>query len=154
MFGKVKRWVGIEGVKMELIIPEEIAKKDFEIKGQLKFTTMHDQTVTAIKVKLIERYTLGRRKKKTSSEYDLGAIELKESFDVTVDTPIFINFVLPFELMISSMDEMEGKNFFWKGVAKLAKLERGVHSEYRIEAEAKVKDTKLDPFDRKPIRLK
>ena len=51
MFGKVKRWLGIEGVKVELILPEEIKSGDGLIEGKLRFQSMHTQKVKSIKLK-------------------------------------------------------------------------------------------------------
>ena len=35
MFGKVKKWLGIEGVKVEVVLPDEINAKEEKIKGKL-----------------------------------------------------------------------------------------------------------------------
>jgi hypothetical protein len=40
------------------------------------------------------------------------------------------------------------------GVAKLAKLTRGVNSEYRVECEVDVNGTRLNPYDSKLILMK
>jgi len=60
MFGKVKKWLGIEGVKVELILPEEVRRTDGMVKGKLRFYSMHAQTVTQIDLKMVERYSRGR----------------------------------------------------------------------------------------------
>jgi len=51
------------------------------------------------------------------------------------------------------IDRFSDQNFLFKGVASAAKLLKGVHSVYRIEAEAEVKGTALNPFDTKEITL-
>lgn len=153
MFGKVKKWFGVEGVKVELILPEAATKAANEIKGQLKFSTMNAQTVSGIEIKLIELYSRGRKKNKLTTEYTVGEITLYETFEVVPDKPIVLNFTLPFELLKSEMDEMEESNFFYKGVAKLAKYSRGVQSVFRVEVQANVAGTRLNPFDKKEIVL-
>lgn len=153
MFGKVKQWFGVEGVKVELMLPEAANRAENELKGQLKFSTMNEQTVSGIEVKLIEVYSRGRKKNKLTTEYTIGEITLNETFDVVPDKPIVLNFTLPFELLQSEMDELEDSNFFYKGIAKLAKYSRGVQSVYRVEVQANVKGTRLNPFDKKEIIL-
>ena len=42
MFGKVKKILGIEGVKLELIIPEKVNKETGIVTGVMKFTSLSD----------------------------------------------------------------------------------------------------------------
>lgn len=154
MLDKVKQWFGIEGVKVELILPEAVSIKSGIIKGQLQFSSMNAQTVQNINLKLVEIYTRGRRKNKMTNEYELGQVTIFESFQVPAELPILVDFELPFNLLKSEIDEMADKNFLLGGVAKLAKMSRGVSSEFRVEVEADVKGTRLNPFDKKGILLK
>ena len=96
MFGKVKKWLGIEGVKLELVIPDEVTQKSGLIEGKLRFQSMNTQTVTAIRVRLIERYSRGRGKEKLIDEYELGSIQQAQNFEVPEHEPIEIDFSLPF----------------------------------------------------------
>ena len=149
MFGKVKRWLGIEGVKLELEIPEEIYAPQGYVEGSVRFYSMHEQIVTRINIVLIEKFKRGRRKNKRIDEYKLGQIELNEEIIVPEHEEVSVEFNIPYELALSDMDKMEGRNFLLKGLIKSAKVLKGVKSEYRIEAEAQVKGTALNPFDRK-----
>ncbi len=153
MFGKVKKWLGIEGVKLELILPEEIPSKGGMLGGSIKFTSMNDQTVTYIKVIMIEKFIRGRGEDKLIDEYELGSIELNRDIEVPANEAIEIDFQLPFELMKSRMDEIGDKNILFGGIVKTAKWMRGVKSEYSIIAEAKVRGVALDPFDKKIVNL-
>ena len=49
------------------------------------------------------------------------------------------------------MDQIEDSNFLVKPFIKLAKKLKKVKSEYRAEASAKIKGTKLDPIDIKKV---
>jgi hypothetical protein len=154
MLGKVKQWFGIEGVKVELMLPEAVSVKSGLVKGQLQFMSMNTQTVQNIKLKLIEIYSRARRSNKVTSEYQLGEVTIYEYFEVPAELPIIIDFELPFELLKSEIDEMANKNAVLGGVAKFAKFTRGVNSEFRVECEVEVKGTRLSPFDKKNILLK
>lgn len=154
MFGKVKKWLGIEGVKLELVLPEFVHKSDGEINGQIRFFSMNTQTVTNIRVKLIERYTRGKKEDKLIDEYNLGEIYLAQEIEVPANEPIEIDFSLPFELMKSEMDEIEDNSMVLGGLVKAAKWLRSVKSEYRLEATAKVRGVALDPFDRHGVIMK
>lgn len=153
MIGKVKRWFGIEGVKIELIIPEEINEKLGLIRGKIRFSTMEAQVVTALQVKIIETYKRGRKEDKRIDDYEIGRIYLEEEMEIQPDEPLELDFSLPFELVKSEIDAFGDKNFLAKGIANLARRSRAVKSTFRVEAEADVKGTRLNPFDKKVINI-
>ena len=153
MIGKVKRWFGIEGVKIELIIPEEINEKLGTISGKIRFSTMETQIVTALQVKIIETYKRGRKEDKRIDDYEIGRIYMEEEMEIQPDEPLELDFSLPFELVKSEIDAFGDKNFLAKGIANLARRSRAVKSTFRVEAEADVKGTKLNPFDKKIITI-
>jgi sporulation-control protein spo0M len=153
MIGKVKRWFGIEGVKIELIIPEEINEKSGKIHGKIRFSTMETQIVTALQVKIVETYKRGRKEDKRIDDYQIGRIYLEEEMEIQPEEPLELDFSLPFELVKSEIDAFGDKNFLAKGIASLAKRSRAVKSTFRVEAEANVKGTKLNPFDKQVITI-
>ncbi len=154
MFGKVKNWFGIEGIKVELNIPGEINEKLGVVKGSLLFSTMNEQTVSAVKVVMIETYRRGRKDMKRIDDYEIGRIVLTEEMTIYSNEPLSLDFVLPFEMQKSEIDEFGAKNFLAKGIASLAKRTRNVKSTFRVEVEADVKGTRLNPFDKKVVKLK
>ena len=154
MLNKVKKWLGIEGVKLELILPETAKEETGRINGKIRFYSMQDQKVTYIKVVMIERYTRGKKQDKLIDEYELGKIELNQAVTVSKEKPLEVEFTLPFQQNKSEMDELEDSNIFMGGLVKLAKSLQGVKSEFFIQAEAKVTGTGLNPFDKKMIDVK
>lgn len=154
MIGKVKQWLGIEGVKLELVLPETVAANAGVIEGQLRFESLHPQQITEIKIALVEKYARGRGEKRLVDEYQLGAVTLRESIEVRPGEVIERPFRLPFTLVRSEIDEFGSRNILFGGLAKAARLAHNVKSTYRLEAEAKVKGVALNPFDRKDIVLK
>ncbi|MCB0582129.1 MAG: sporulation protein [Phaeodactylibacter sp.] len=154
MLGKVKKWLGIEGVKLELILPEEVDADSGEILGSIRFQSLNPQTVTSIKIAFIEKYARGRGKEKLIDEYELGASEIHQVIEVPAEEAVEVPFQLPFSLVRSNVDEFGRRNFLFGGLALAAKALRGVNSEFRVEAEAQVAGVALNPFDRKSIRVR
>lgn len=154
MIGKVKKWLGIEGVKMELLFDEDATTQKGVVSGLIRFTSMNAQVVSRIKVVLIERYSRGRGKEKLVDEYELGSLQLEEDIEVPAGEFVEVEFNLKYKLVRSEMDELEKSNFFMSPLVKVAKRISAVKSEYRVEAEAKVKGTALNPFDRKEITIR
>jgi len=153
MFGKVKRWLGIEGVKISLLLPEEIIGETGIIRGEIKLESMHAQTVTHIRLTLSEKYTRGRSKHKLTDLYKLGEIELDEAIDVPAHEPVVIDFEIPFIMAKSEMDELADKNVVLRTLVGAAKAFKNVKSEFFLEAEAQVQGTALSPFDRQPVNI-
>ena len=154
MLGKVKKWLGIEGVKLELVLPEEVNAREQEVIGSIRFQSLNPQTVTGIKIALIEKYSRGRGKDKLIDEYELGVTEIAQTIEVPPEEVIEVPFRLTFSLVRSNMDEFGKKNFLFGGLAKAAKAIQAVKSEYRVEAEAQVSGVALNPFDRKVVQIK
>jgi hypothetical protein len=154
MINKVKKWLGIEGIKLEILVPDEIQSSDGFVAGLVRFQTQHTQTVTQLKMVFIERYSRGRGKEKRVDEYELGYLDFREPFEVPAGQEVEVEFTLPFSLVQSEMDAMASSNFLLGGVVNAAKKMSAIKSEFRVEAEAKVKGTALNPFDKKPVVLK
>lgn len=150
MIGKVKKWLGIEGVRMELLVSELFNPKDKKLSGALRFYSKTPQRVTGIKVSLIERYGRGRGTDRLIDEYILGHLEVETDLRILPDQLLDLPFTLEFSVQESRVDQLE-RSLLWKGVARLAKFANQVKSEYRLEAEARVEGTALHPLTSKPL---
>jgi len=153
MIGKVKTWLGIEGVKLELELAEEFKYKDGLVSGKLYITSMSDHTVTSIQLKLIEKYSRGKKDAKLTDEFELGQVDLVQDIVVPANKRIQLSFELPFTPRQSDMDELQSSNILIGGLVKAVKWYEGVNSIFRVEASAKVKGVALDPFDKELIIL-
>jgi hypothetical protein len=73
---------------------------------------------------------------------------------IPADEPVEIEFQLPYQVVKSNMEEWGDKNLLLKGVVGAAKYFSKIKSTYKVVAEAKVKGTALNPFDKKSILIK
>lgn len=153
MIGKFKQLLGIEGVKLELQVPDEWPRSEKVIRGSVRLYTMHEQTVHYLHVRLVERYGRGRKKDRLVDEYELGTLHLEDQWVIPAGGSIEIPFALPYTLVKSDLDEWGDQNPLFKGLTFLAKKWERVSSRYRLEAQAKVKGTALHPFDKKEIHF-
>lgn len=150
---KFKRWFGIEGVKVEVVLDEPQQLSAHALEGSLRFTSMHAQTVREIRLKLIERYARGRGADRLVDDYVLGEVVLSRAFVVPAEQVVAVDFTLPFQQLESEIDRMGARNLLLNGVAKLARLSRRVRSTYRLEVKAMVEGTTLHPYEKVPVRL-
>lgn len=154
MFGNVKKILGIEGVKIEVLVPEVIDKDSGIISGIVKMTSLTEKNIVeALHIKIVEKYDRGRGKNKRTNEYIMGQMTKKDRIYFAKNDIIEVPFVLKFVYVQSEMDKYEDLNIFVKGMVKFAKKLKAVHSEYAVHVEAKVKGTSLNPFDIKVINL-
>lgn len=153
MIGRVKKWLGIEGVKLELVVPDTFQLQSGILKGSLRFQSMHSQRVTALRIVLMERYSRGRGDDRLVDDYRIGFLEVQKSIDIPSGKTVEVPFTLSFARGESNIDQLEHK-LLLRGLAKIAKVMHNVSSEFRIEAEAWVEGTALNPFARKVLQVK
>lgn len=153
MFGRVRKWLGKGSIKMRLkslkTYPEDIDT----VNGDLEFVAKGNQTVTYIRIKLIEKYIRGRGENVEVNEYELGRWVYDRPLEVISNVPYYLRFELPFELKKSNMDKLGDSNFLGRSIANLAKSFRGVRSTYRLEAEAIVTGFDSPIADRRKINF-
>jgi len=152
MLGKVKRWLGIEGIKIELEVPEYFVLTGGILDGNVKISSMTDQRLQSIQLKLIEKYKRGRKGQKLIDEYTLGEVSIPHEADIQAGEVLYLSFAMPFVPLKSEMDMLQEKNILVRGVVSAAKFLKGVDSEYRLEARAQVKGTALHPFATKVLK--
>lgn len=153
MIKKIKKYLGIEGVKLELQLPEALQKDGQMLYGSIRFSSLHAQQVKAFKVLLIEKYSRGRKEEKLTDEYEIGQIYIEKEIDIPANGFVDVKFQLPFKVTDSEMDTIQSKNIFTGTFIKALKYWEGVKSEFRVEAEAEVIGVALNPFDKKIIEL-
>lgn len=155
MLKGIKKILGIEGVVIELVVPEEInTKESKEIKGQLNFLAKGDSKVVSLEFRLIEKYKRGRKESKLIDEYTLGKVTYNDEINLAKGEQYSFPFVLPFNLVQSDMDRLSRSNLIFKGLVGLAKLMKGASSSYRVECKVSVEGTKLNPHTTKEVILK
>lgn len=154
MLGKMKQWLGIEGVKIEVIVTEKLILDRNRLEGTVRLYSKNAQTVTAIRLVLIEKYSRGRDEGQRTDEYVLGERVIQQEIEVPAEgIPVEIPFRLTFSPMRSPVEEFGRQNPVFQGLAWIAKKTRNASSEYRLEAEARVKGVGLDPFVQLPLEL-
>jgi len=152
MLGKIKKALGIEGVKVQLTV-ESVDKKQQLITGMVKFTTKTDSKVRSFNLSLTETYSRGRGKSKLTDEYILGEHRHSTSFSIAQDEIVEVPFSLDYGRMQSEMDKLQKGNFLTGVIIGFAKKLKGVSSTFKCKVEADIVGTKLDPFDTVEVEL-
>lgn len=147
MLGKMKKWLGIEGVKLELALPDKFSPNQGTVEGKVRLYSKNAQTVTGLRLVLVEKYSRGRDEEQLVDEYMLGELIISKVIEVPEEGEIIeVPFSLAFEPMQSDVDAFANRNILFRGLGWLARKTRNAESEYRVEAEAQVKGVGLNPF--------
>jgi len=145
MVGKVKDFFGIEGVRLELFVPEDLKLSSGMLKGTLKMSSLRTQTITALSIELRERYTRGRGESKLIDNYVLGYLRESLVLKVAANEEVFLPFELCFAERQTAIDSFTRKSLLLKPFSKLAKLTNAASSKYTLVGSALVKGVKLSP---------
>ncbi|MFT4567241.1 MAG: hypothetical protein ACI9FN_002206 [Saprospiraceae bacterium] len=151
MLKKVKDWLGIEGVNVDLEVTEEFRLKDELVEGLIRISSQSDQFVEKATISLKEKYKRGRRKSKLIDEYQLGQQEILINKAIARDEIIEQVFQLNFSPIKSAMDRWGDKNFIFRGISGIAKLAKNAHSTYEVIVEIAVKGNKLKPYKKMEV---
>ncbi|MCH2044688.1 MAG: hypothetical protein MK212_11270 [Saprospiraceae bacterium] len=151
MFGRVRKWIGRGSIKMRLKTLKTYPDNVETVNGDLEFIAKGTQTVSYIRIKLIEKYIRGRGEHVQVDEYELGRWIYDEPLEVPSDEPYYLRFKLPFEFKKSNVDKLAASNFLGRGIANLAKSFKGIRSTYRLEAEAIVEGFTSSITDQRKI---
>jgi len=151
MFGRVKKWFGIEGTKIRLHVLPSYPEDVTTINGEIEVFSKRPERVLSIHLKFIEVYSRGRGEEKRIDEYVLGTWDFREPFDVKEGDSKMIFFKLEYEAVQSAMDKRASKGPLRRGLVGLMKSMKGVQSDYRIEAEAVVEDNTWNPVAKAKI---
>ena len=154
MLGKIKRVLGIEGVKVEMDIKMPIDKVAKEVTGRLKFTTKSESVVKSVAIKIVEKYARGRGKDKLVDEYTIAVLDLDESFVISPEEIVELPFTIEYDFTLSEMDRIARDNLISRPFIGLAKLIRKVKSSFTVIAEANVDGTTLSPYAKEQVELK
>jgi len=152
-FKSVKDKLGIGGVKMELQIPEEVAKDSGIIEGKIILTTKSVQDILRIDIFLKEDFTSGRGDSEDEATFDLGELKIHKQFKISPGETKEIEFKLPFDAPKTDADEFAEKGGALGVLGKLGKIARNEKSSYYVSALVDVKTAALDPSEDKEIKL-
>ncbi len=151
MFGRFKKWIGIEGAKLQLHVLPSYPKKVKTINGELEISAQSVQKIKHIRLILVEIYTQGKGEEQQKKEFLLGKWELEQSFVVDAQNPKMLFFKLPFEFKKSRMDRLSEKGKLRGRLVQLAKSMKGISSTYRLEAQVEIEGLDWKPFAKATI---
>src|SRR5690606_41877020 len=94
MLKKVKKWLGIEGVRITVDVPEDIFLHEKKVSGTLILESKQESTISQIRMRLIEKYSRGRKNNKLIDEYLLVTAVIDDRDHLLANQPAKVTFDL------------------------------------------------------------
>lgn len=142
-FQKIKQWLGIGGVKAELVVDPNLAWDDNEIKGQVIVTTKSEQKVEGLTVYFQDLYSYKSGDTRKYKTYKLGEKTFNESFTIDVGESKTIDFVLPFAFAMSKDDKLKAQGGVMGALGTAGSLLNSTSDVYTLYATVNVEGTAL-----------
>ena len=153
MLNRVKDYLGIEGIRVELVLEDPVVRSSGKIRGRVKLSSHREQRINALYLTFTERYARGRGQEKLIDEYTLGRLRLKIDAVVPAKKPVQVPFLLEFVTANSPIESWAEKNPLARPLSFIAKKVRSVSSQYYLRCEADVPGTALNPFDQVDLEM-
>lgn len=142
---KIKDIFGIGGVKIAIDCEKQFSRSGNRINGKLILTTKSDKEITGFTVHLKENWQTGRGDSKTTKEFELGEVELSQSFMIKPGETREIPFSLEYSLLKSGNDKLLDGGKVGKALGSIGKFMDAEKSTFRIGASAGVKGNVFPP---------
>lgn len=151
ILGKIKQFLGIGTIKMELDMQPTIDLESRLLTGKLRVTGKSDQAIKDIELSFDETFSTGKSDDKSSSKLNWGKTSIA-GFDIKKEEVKEIEFELPFTYAKSSNEAMADKGGLVGGLGKVGSFLDGEKQKYEITATANVKGVTLPPLVSKELK--
>ncbi len=150
LLDKVKGWVNIGGVKVQLQeVNPRVSRAANEITGKVLLTSKGEKQVLKLVYKFVMEQTTGRGEDKKTKEFVLGQSGRNEPFDMKTGESKTLEFSIPYSLEKRLKDQSGALG----AVGKFGAFAVGEKEEYFVLAECDVKGTALDPSNKIEVTL-
>lgn len=153
MIGKVKNFLGIEGLQLSLAVNAKVRLSEGKLHGVLTLSTLRTQKVSSLHITLEERYQRGRGEDKLIDTYILGELFSTEELLINANEQVELPFELCFAERPTAIDRITSKSVLLKPISFLAKKTIGASSQFTLKAAAKVAGVKLHPETKLVLNL-
>jgi len=152
-FGKIKQWLGIGGVKIEVEVDPNITWSTTEIKGAMNLVSKSEQQITNAKVEMEEIVKYKSGDSYSTKTYSMGPIYIPAEMIIKAGEQKRIDFVLPIHFVKSANEKLQAQGGVLGALGKAGRFMAGRSSTYDLTASIDVKGTGLDPSKRVHMKL-
>jgi hypothetical protein len=152
MFSKLKQFVGMVGITVELDIPGNLAKDASALTGTVRVIAKQDQHITRVTANMKQTHTEGSGEKRVSNDYEIGEIIItNQAFDIKAGETKEFPFTMAFQRRQSGDQRLAESGGVLGALGKFSTMIDNEQDEFWVNAMADVKGAALDPNDNKKI---
>ncbi len=144
-FQKVKQFLGIVGVKVEIQVADTFSKTGSTIEGKVIITSKNQQQILSVEVGFEEVWRIGKGEDETMKTFDLGEWKYEQEFLMMPGETREFPFTLNYSMVKSENDRMMESSKVGKALGGLGKFMDGEKSNFWLKAMADVKGAAFDP---------
>jgi hypothetical protein len=149
---RIKKFFGIEGVKVSFSEETTINLKENKVSGELVIKSKAPSIITSIDFKVIEQYQRGSKEELRSSEFVLFHKTIfPKNLTVTQEKSLEIPFNYKILSNKSEMDLLEERHKILSPFIGIAKKLYSVKSTYLITATLQIEGSGIQPFTKKVL---
>ncbi len=153
ILSKIKNKLGIGGVKVKLQVPAITSKVERIVEGKITLTSKSEQEIAGVEVRFMEEFTTGRGDSKKTRDFELGMIQISDSYTIKPGEVKEVPFSLSFEFLKSNADSLKEKGGALGALGSVSKFANNEKSDYFVKASVDVKTVLINPSDKKHIKL-
>ena len=154
MFSKLKKFMGVVGINVELEIPDELPLDATMLEGVVRVTAKQTQHITKVKVTMKQVHQEGSGADRTSKEYQIGEIMITDDpFDINEGEVKEFSFRLFFMRRKTADQRRSEQGGLMGAMGKLGKMMDNEKDTFWVNAMADVKGAALDPNDTEEIKF-
>ncbi len=153
MLRRIKTFLGIEGVRLTIIVNDQLDLPQNTIAGSIECRTIHPQHIHTVVIQLVEVYKRGRGSSKRIDEYILGQQIIPVQLEIQQREVIEVPFDFLIERQHSPMDRWQQKNVASHAIGQAAKWINNTKSTFFLRAQAQAEGTALSPFTELEIEV-
>lgn len=143
MVARIRQWLGIGGVNLQLIVDTNIPKDANQIIGKVLLTSKSDQHVLGITIKIFSSHQERHNNSTTTHRHELGRVQLNENFDIKPSEMKEIPFILTCQNPEGFLSTLRGMGGVMGALGNIVSVLD--NHRYYVEASANVKGTALQP---------
>lgn len=152
MFAKLKQFVGMVGITVELEIPSNLPLDATSLTGKVRVIAKQDQHITKVQVTMKQVHREGTGEKQTVNEFEIGEIIItNQPFDIKTGETKEYPFTLSFTRRKTSDQRLAESGGVLGVLGKMGKMMDNERDNFWVTAMADVKGAALDPNATKEI---
>ncbi|MBN1618446.1 sporulation protein [Candidatus Dojkabacteria bacterium] len=146
LWDKIKQWLGIGGVKLDVDMDQHLDFNMTEVKGQVILESKSDQTVNSVTVEMEDVFTYKVGDTYKTKKYPMGKVTVSDKpMKIAAGEQKALDFILPISFLKTSADEMKSHGGIGKALGSASAFMAGQKSSYNVVASATVEGTALGP---------